>query len=133
MLEIKNLHARIADSGIEIIRGPASLLFGSSASGGAVNIFDRRIPRSVPEEPFHVDALATYGSAADERSGALSIDLPLTANLVFHADGAYGRTDDLRIGGFQVAPGLRADLLRVGELEGLPLLRETVVRGRRVA
>lgn len=96
---------------IEIIRGPASLLFGSSASGGAVNIFDRRIPRSIPEEPFHVDALATYGSAADERSGALSIDLPLTANLVFHADGAYGRTDDLRIGGFQVAPGLRADLL----------------------
>ncbi len=33
----------------------------------------------------------------------------------------------------QIAPGLRADLLRVGELDGLPLLRETVVRGRRVA
>lgn len=96
---------------VEIIRGPASLLFGSSAIGGAVNIFDRRIPRSVPEAPFHVDALATYGSAADERSGAVSIDVPLTANLVFHADGAYNRTDDLRIGEFQVAPGLRADLL----------------------
>ena len=96
---------------IEIIRGPASLLFGSSASGGAVNIFDRRIPRRVPDEPVHVDGLVTYGSAADERSGALSIDVPLTSNLVFHADGAYGRTDDLRIGGFQIAPGLRADLL----------------------
>ncbi len=102
---------------IEIIRGPASLLFGSSASGGAVNIFDRRIPRRVPDEAVHVDALATYGSAADERSGALSIDVPLTPNLVFHADGAYARSDDLRIGGFQIAPGLRADLLADAEEE----------------
>ncbi|MFM6854435.1 MAG: TonB-dependent receptor plug domain-containing protein, partial [Sphingopyxis sp.] len=53
---------------IEIVRGPASLLFGSSASGGAVNIFDRRIPRAVPEAPAHVDAIANYGSAADQRS-----------------------------------------------------------------
>lgn len=96
---------------VEIIRGPASLLFGSSAIGGAVNIFDRRIPRSVPEAPLHVDALATYGSAANERSGAASIDVPLTANLVFHADGAYSNTDDLDIGGFLLAPGLRAQTI----------------------
>jgi iron complex outermembrane recepter protein len=102
---------------VEIIRGPASLLFGSSAIGGAVNIFDRRIPRNVPEAPLHIDALATYGSAADERSGAVSIDVPLTANLVFHADGAYSRSDDLRIGGFQIVPGLRADLLADAEEE----------------
>ncbi len=102
---------------IEIIRGPASLLFGSSASGGAVNIFDRRIPRRVPDEPVHIDGLATYGNAAEERSGALSIDVPLTPNLVFHADGAYARSDDLRIGGFQLAPGLRADLLADAEEE----------------
>lgn len=123
---------------IEIIRGPASLLFGSSASGGAVNIFDRRIPRRVPDEPVHVDGLATYGSAADERSGALSIDVPVAANLVFHADGAYSRTDDLRIGGFQVAPVLRADLLAdaaeeraEGEIEEADELEEAAnQRGR---
>lgn len=109
---------------IEILRGPASLLFGSGAAGGAINVFDRRIPRSVPSEAFHIDALATYGSAADERSGALSLDVPLTANLVFHADGAYGRTNDLRIGGFQLSPALRANVLATaaderaeGELE----------------
>ena len=96
---------------IEIVRGPASLLFGSSASGGAVNIFDRRIPRAVPEQPLHLDAIATYGSAAKERSGGLSIDLPLTPMLVWHVDGNYSRTDDLRIGGYQLAPGLRADVL----------------------
>lgn len=123
---------------VEIIRGPASLLFGSSASGGAVNIFDRRIPRSVPDEAVHIDGLATYGSAADERSGALSIDVPLTANLVFHADGAYSRTDDIDIGGFQLAPGLRADLLAdaaeeraAGEIEEADELEEAAnQRGR---
>lgn len=96
---------------IEIVRGPASLLFGSSAIGGAVNIFDRRIPRSIPESPAHVDAIATYGSAADERSGGASVDLPLGDKVVIHADGAYSRTDDLRIGGFQLSPALRQDTL----------------------
>src|SRR3546814_21053462 len=51
---------------IEILRGPSVLLFSSQAVGGAVNVFDRRIPRGVPEEPEHIDALASYGSAADE-------------------------------------------------------------------
>lgn len=102
---------------VEILRGPASLLFGSNAAGGAVNIFDRRIPRSVPDEPVHIDALATYGSAADERSVGGSIDVPVTPNLVLHADAAWSRTDDLRIGGFQVAPLFRDELLEEAEEE----------------
>lgn len=102
---------------VEILRGPASLLFGSNAAGGAVNIFDRRIPRSVPDEPVHIDALATYGSAADERSVAGSIDVPVTPNLVLHADAAWSRTDDLRIGGFQVSPLFRTELLEEAEEE----------------
>ena len=102
---------------IEIVRGPASLLFGSSAIGGAVNIFDRRIPRAVPSEAFHVDAIATYGSAADERSIGGSLDVPLTPNLVAHVDGAYSRSNNLRIGGYQLAPALRADLLHDAEHE----------------
>ncbi|MEQ1687066.1 MAG: TonB-dependent receptor plug domain-containing protein, partial [Sphingopyxis sp.] len=93
---------------IEVLRGPASLLFGSSAIGGAVNIFDRRIPRSMPEAPLHIDAIATYGSAADERSGGASVDVPLGSRIAFHIDGAYSRTNDLRIGGFQSTPALRA-------------------------
>lgn len=102
---------------VEVLRGPASLLFGSNAAGGAVNIFDRRIPRSVPDEPVHIDALATYGSAADERAVAGSIDVPVTPNLVLHADAAWSKTDDLRIGGFQVAPLFRDELLEEAEEE----------------
>ena len=70
---------------IEVLRGPAVLLFGGQAVGGAVNAIDKRIPREVPEEPFHLDALATYGTrrrrtqhrrqpgcAADLQAGAAS-------------------------------------------------------------
>lgn len=35
---------------IEIIRGPATLLYGSNAVGGAVNVIDSRIPRGLPEQ-----------------------------------------------------------------------------------
>lgn len=96
---------------IEIIRGPASLLFGSSASGGAVNIFDRRIPRAVPEAPLHLDAIASYGSAAHQRTGGASVDLPLSNQLVWHLDGNYSRSGNMRIGGYQASPALRSELL----------------------
>ena len=33
---------------IEVLRGPAALLYGSSAVGGVVNVIDTRIPRSIP-------------------------------------------------------------------------------------
>jgi iron complex outermembrane receptor protein len=102
---------------IEVLRGPAVLLFGSQAIGGAVNVLDRRIPRGVPEKGFHVDAIGTYGSAADERSGGAAFDLALTPNIVIHADGTYRKTDDLRVGGYVLAPNLRAEQLAIAEEE----------------
>jgi iron complex outermembrane recepter protein len=53
---------------IEVLRGPAVLLFGGQAVGGAVNALDKRIPRAVPEEPIHIDAIAGYGSAGEDWS-----------------------------------------------------------------
>ncbi len=95
---------------IEVLHGPAVLLFGSQAIGGAVNVLDRRIPRSVPEEAVHVDAIASYGSADDERSIGGGIDVPLgTGGLVAHIDGSYRKTDDREIGGFLLSPELRAE------------------------
>jgi len=96
---------------IEVLRGPSALLFGSSAIGGVVNVIDTRIPRSIPTEPIKVDALAAFGSAADERSGNISVDVPLGGHFVAHADGAYTKFDDLRIGGYVLSGPLREQAL----------------------
>lgn len=96
---------------IEVLRGPAVLLFGGSAVGGAVNAIDKRIPRAVPEEPVHIDALASYSSAAREYAGGASIDVPLGDRFVVHADGSYRNSADLRIGGFLLARPARAEAL----------------------
>lgn len=93
---------------IEVLRGPSALLFGSSAIGGVVNVVDSRIPRKVPDEAIHVDALANYGSAANERSGGLRVDVPLAGSFVVHFDGSYLKTGNLEIGGSVLTPALRA-------------------------
>ena len=92
---------------IEVLRGPAALLFGSSAIGGVVNVIDTRIPRHVPDGPIGLDALAQYGSAADERSVNAAIDVPIVGRLVVHADGNYSKTNDLEIGGHVLSRDLR--------------------------
>ena len=96
---------------IEVLRGPAVLLFGGQAVGGAVNVIDKRIPRSVPEEAVHVDAQLGYASAAREYSGGASIDVPIGDRFVVHVDGSYRNSDDLRIGGFLLSPSLRREAL----------------------
>lgn len=102
---------------IEVLRGPAALLFSPSSIGGVVNVIDSRIPRHMPESPAHFDGLATYGSAADERSAAGTLDVPLGGKIVVHADGSYARTNDLRIGGHVLAPALRAEAAASDEEE----------------
>ncbi|HEV7233233.1 MAG TPA: TonB-dependent receptor, partial [Sphingorhabdus sp.] len=96
---------------IEVLRGPAILLFGGSAVGGAVNAIDKRIPRAVPEEPVHIDALASYSHASREYAGGASIDVPLGDRFVVHADGSYRNSGDLRIGGFLLSRPARAEAL----------------------
>lgn len=94
---------------IEVLRGPSALLFGSSAVGGVVNVIDSRIPRRVPDEAVHVDGIANYGSAAEERSISGAVDVPLGTRLVVHVDGSYAKTGDLDTGGFILSPALRAE------------------------
>ena len=96
---------------IEVLRGPQSLLYGSSAIGGVVNVIDRRIPVKVPDEPVHLGAIATYGSAASERSLAAASDVGLGGGWVLHGDGSWSKSNDLKIGGFALTPDLRAKAL----------------------
>lgn len=105
---------------IEVLRGPSSLLYGSSAIGGVVNVIDTRIPRALPEGGASGDALLNYGSAANERSGNASVNFGLGSKLVAHADAAYSKYDDLRIGGHVLARPLR----EIAEASTDPEIRE---------
>lgn len=96
---------------IEVLRGPASLVYGSSAIGGVVNVIDKRIPREVPQEAVHLDVLGTYASAASERNLSGVIEVPVSDRIVLHADGSYVKTDDLRIGGYVLSNPARAAAL----------------------
>ncbi|RZM23831.1 MAG: TonB-dependent receptor, partial [Sphingomonas sp.] len=101
---------------VEVLRGPSALLFGSSAVGGVVNVIDTRIPRTVPTDGFRLNAIANYGSAANERSGGAAGDVAVGEHLVLHADGSYLKSDDLRTGkGYLLSPAARsAALSQVG-------------------
>jgi iron complex outermembrane receptor protein len=111
---------------IEVMRGPAALLFGSSAIGGVVNVIDTRIPRRAPENDVGGDAMINYGSAANDRAINLAVDIPLGSGIIAHADGNYSKTDDLRTGGHILARDLReealaspdADIRALADLEG---------------
>jgi len=105
---------------IEVLRGPSVLQFGSSAIGGVVNVIDKRIPRRVPENGYSLDATATYGSAADERSLGAAGDAALGHNFVLHADGSYLKADDLRIGGFALTREAREQALAAAAGPVLP-------------
>jgi iron complex outermembrane recepter protein len=96
---------------VEVLRGPAVLLYGGQAVGGAVNVIDKRIPRAVPKEAVHIDALLGYASANREYSGGASIDVPVGDRFVVHADGSYRNGEDLRTGGFVLAENLRSSTL----------------------
>ena len=58
-------------SQIEILRGPATLLYGSGASGGVVNVVTERIPTRLFKSPTG-SAELRGNSATDERSGTLN-------------------------------------------------------------
>lgn len=102
---------------IEVLRGPAVLLYGSQAIGGAVNVITKRIPPRVPDEPLHVDVLAGFDTASNLRETGISLDAPLGAGLAGHVDASYRRTGNIEIPGFAASPTLRADLLADAEEE----------------
>ena len=97
---------------IEIVRGTSMLLYGSSAAGGVVNVFNGRIPTERPEGG--VDGALRIGqSTVDdgvEASGGFDVELGEFGDgaLVFHGDGFYREADDYDIPGFAESARLRA-------------------------
>lgn len=87
---------------IEVLRGPATLLYGGGAIGGVVNVIDRRFSGTLPAEPeFAVET--RFDSAADLKTTVGSLDFA-TGNLVWHLDGVKRGWNDLNIPGLAIDP-----------------------------
>ena len=78
-------------SQIEILRGPATLLYGSGASGGVVNVVSGRIPNQLFKSPKG-DVEIRGNTATEERTGA------------FNATGSFGQAS-WSVGGFKRKTG----------------------------
>lgn len=83
---------------LEVVRGPAALLYGGNAIGGVVNSFDNRIP-SEPVDGIHGSGELRYGGAdtTRSRSGALEAG---DGNFALHVDAASREFNDVRIPGY---------------------------------
>jgi iron complex outermembrane recepter protein len=86
----------LADS-IEVLRGPATLLYGGGAIGGVVNILDNRIPTTLPEE--------ASGDVEYRHDTASSLDNVVArgeaaaGDFAFHASALYRDWDNLEVPG----------------------------------
>jgi len=81
---------------IEVLRGPAALLYGSSAIGGVVNVIDGRIPEAAPKGGTAGQARIEYGSGADEKNGFAAIDQAVTDRIVVHGEAGALNAGDYR-------------------------------------
>ena len=99
---------------IEIIKGPAALLYGSGAAGGLVNVVSNRVPMTLPDKPLSGAVELRGDSASSERTGALSLDGGF-GSLALHADYFDRETDNVEIPGFTQSNALRRELVATGE------------------
>lgn len=126
---------------IEVVRGPAALLYGSAALGGVVNVIDHRIEAELPDRPVSglVDASVTDNGAGYAAGGALDVALAPNrekqSGFVLHLDGFRRETDDLEVPGFSGQPGApKGDLVNSaveskGASAGLSYVSDTLDAG----
>ncbi|MGI9190455.1 MAG: TonB-dependent receptor [Longimicrobiaceae bacterium] len=83
---------------IEVVRGPASLLYGTSALGGVVNVISSDIPNAVPS---HLEGYLAGQGESVSSGGALSgqLTFPLAGRFAASVKGGFRDAGDVRVGG----------------------------------
>lgn len=83
---------------IEVLKGSATLLFGSGAIGGAINVVDGRIATEKPDRALSGRAELRGNTVSNERTGMFRID-GVSGDWVLHLDGLIRNTDDVETPG----------------------------------
>lgn len=78
---------------IEIVRGPATLLYGSNAVGGVVNVISARVPSRVTAQLITGTVDARYATASEEKTTGVNLDGGRGA-FAWHADFTLRDTND---------------------------------------
>src|SRR3546814_15177923 len=78
---------------IEVLRGPATRLYGGGAIGGVVNVLDRKIPTAVPENGVEAEAEVRGATGTGERAGTVGITAG-TGEFAVRVEGLKRRSDD---------------------------------------
>ncbi|TGD75788.1 TonB-dependent receptor [Mangrovimicrobium sediminis] len=86
----------LADS-IEVLRGPATLLYGGGAIGGVINVLDNRVPTTLPDAPSGgIEYRRDTASDMDNVVGRLEA---ATGDFAWHFDGLYRDWSEMDVPG----------------------------------
>jgi len=85
---------------IEILRGPATLRYGSGAIGGVVNVIDGRIPTQVPQE-LEGALEMRHNSGNSQDAGVFRLSGG-AGRVAWYLDGVYRDSDDTEIPGLAI-------------------------------
>lgn len=101
---------------VEVLRGPATLLYGSDTIGGVVNVRTNRIP-APSQTPFSTSFLMQHDTVSDGIFGGARADYS-SERWGFHADAYYRDADDYDIPGFaELEPDEDEEEMERGTLE----------------
>lgn len=93
---------------VEVVRGPATLLYGNAAVGGVVNVITHRIHTNPPESALNGRTEVRASSVNNEIAGGLLLE-GQSGFMAWHVDGYRRTADDVDIPGFAESADLRAE------------------------
>ena len=95
----------LAAQRVEIIRGPATLRYGSQAIGGVVSVLNNRIPGEAPENSVSGEVYGAYSSVDEGLETSALLDFG-NGQFAGHVDAFYRDADDYEI---PETPGTQAN------------------------
>ncbi|WP_367890722.1 TonB-dependent receptor plug domain-containing protein [Sphingomonas morindae] len=79
---------------IEVVRGPATLRYGSQAIGGVVNVLNNRVPTVMPTQPVQGEINSSYNTVNNGAEISGLADVNAGGGFALHADAFYRYTDN---------------------------------------